>query len=578
MNARPFSLVKKLGRRVAVEPYLVVLWIVGGVVIYLVILPLFLLLLSSFSGSRPGVFEKLSLAAYAKVYLDPRTYSLFHNTFLYAVLSTFFGLAFGATLAWLVERTNMPLKTLAYSMVPLVIIIPGTLESIAWILLLSPQIGFINRFLVDFFGLSKSPINIFTIYGMALVQGMSFAGTVFLMVAPAFRGLDPALEEAAAVSGANTLATLRRITLRLMLPALLSAGIYIGIVAISVFEIPAMIGMPARISVFSTKLYMATHGFSRDYGMAGALSVSVLLFSFIGIYFYGRMTRQTEQFATITGKGYRPRLINLGLWKYGAVLFLLSYLALVIILPFLTLVWVSLLPYVMPPSGEAFSRISFHSYSEVLAYGPVKLALKNTLVMMVTAATIAMLLSSVISWIVVRTRVPGRRILDFLAFIPHGMPGVVIGLSLVWVYLMFNFIPIYGTVWIIVVAFITRYLSYGTRITNAAMLQLHPDLEEAAQASGASWSATFTRIIMPLLAPAFINGWFFIAVHSMRDLSAPVMLHTGKSTVLAVVIWDLWNDGRLTYSAAVGVMLLILIALVMLAARFFGYRIGRKVS
>jgi len=310
--------------------------------------------------------------------------------------------------------------------------------------------------------------------------------------------------------------------------------------------------------------------------MAGALSLSILFFSFLGIYLSGRMTKQSEKFITITGKGYRPRHINLGPWKLAAVLFFLTYLAMVIILPFLTLIWVSLLPYGMPPSPEAFAMISFDSYLNVLNYGPVKLALKNTLVMMVTAATVTMFLASLVSWIIVRTSVPGRRMLDFLAFVPHGIPGIVIGLSLTWVYVTLKFIPIYGTVWIIAVAFITKYLAYGTRVTNAAMLQLHPELEEVAQMSGASWRQTFTRIVVPLLAPAFINGWLFVAVHSMRDLSAPVMLHTGKSTVLAVVIWDLWNDGRLTYSAAVGVMLIVLIALVMLAARSFGYRIGRK--
>ncbi|MDP2645720.1 MAG: iron ABC transporter permease [Desulfobacterales bacterium] len=572
----PFAWTRKLAGRLIAEPYILVLGVLVAITLFLVVVPLGLLLLSSFSGARPGVIENLSLAGYARAYLDPKTYHLFQNTFLYAAGATFFGLFFGTTFAWAVERTNMPFKTVAYATIPLTIVIPGALSSIAWIFLLSPKIGYINKFLVSLLNLAESPFNIYTLPGMCFVQGLSFTGTVFLMVVPAFQGLDPALEEASATSGVSTFGTMRRITLKLMLPALISAAIYVGMVGISVFEIPAMIGMPKRISVFSTKLYMATHGWSRDFAMAGALSMTILLFSFAGIYVYNRMTRQTAKYATITGKGYRPRTIDLGMGKYMALALFATYLTVAIILPILTLIWISLIPYAMAPSREAFSMISLDSYREVLSYQALRQAIKNTIIMMFTAATVTMILSSMISWIVVRSHVRGRRILDFLAFVPHGIPGIVMGLALIWVYLTFKFIPIYGTVWIISVAFITRYLSFGTRTTNAAMLQLHRELEEAAQTSGASWGRTFMRIIIPLLTPAFINGWLFVAVHSMRDLSAPVMLGTGKNVVIAVVIWDLWTNGRVTQSAAVGVMLLIIIAMIMLAARVLGYRIGRK--
>ncbi|MFC1815457.1 ABC transporter permease [Thermodesulfobacteriota bacterium] len=554
----------------------VILGAAAGLVLFHVIAPLGMLIYSSFRTVSPGEPGPFTLVNYVNAYFDGETYELLANTFQFAFVALSVGITLGVFFAWLVERTNTPLRNIGYALIPLTVATPSMLYGIAWVLLLSPQIGVINIVLMNIFGLAESPIQPYSIVGMGFVEGLRLASGTFLMVVGVFRSMDPAMEEAASTHGANTFTTARRITLRLMMPGILAATIYSLTTAFDTFEIPAIMGMRVGIHVFATKIYEASHSVPRDYGMTSTLGVILLVLAVFWVYLYGKATRRVEAYATVTGKGYRSRVIDLGRWKYvGTALFFLHFL-IVIVAPVGIMVWGSLLPYYETPSLAALSKITLDSYWEIITFPWLLDALKNTAIMTLFAPTLAVLLSAVISWIVVRTKVRGRRMLDTLVFMPHAIPGIVMGLSFMWLYLRMQFIPIYGTIWIIIIAFATRHLAYGTRAMNAAMIQIHKELEEVAQTHGVVWLKIFIRITIPLLLPSFISVWIWSAMHVVRSLSIPIMLYSPDSRVLAVLIWDLWQSGEISYTCAIGVMLIFFLAVILFIGRRLAMRKARQ--
>ncbi len=552
----------------------------GAVVIltiYIVLVPLIFLLWNSFHGTGSPIDPApLSLHNYIEAYSNPKTYKIMVDTFIFAVLSVAIGLGLGICFAWLLERTNVPFKTLLYSLVPLPIVIPGMLLAMAWVLILSPRIGVINLFFMDILGMEQAPFSIYTMGGMAFVEGLRLVPTMFLMMVGAFKSMDPALEEAGSTSGAGILSTLRRITGPLMLPAILSALIYCFTIAIEAFEIPGIIGITAGIQVFSTKIYLASRDIPVNYSLAAAFAIAFVVISLVLMLIYSRMTRQTEKYTTITGKGYRPRVIDLGSWKYVGFAIIVLYLIFALVLPALILLWAALLPFYIPPSVEALSKVSLDAFTNFFSYPNILNAFVNSFVIMVAVATFTAILGSLIAWMVVRTRHKGRQLLDMLTFLPLGVPSMVIGLALLIVYLKLNFIPIYNTIWIIMLAYVTRFMTFPTRTMNAAMHQLHKELEEAASVSGASWWTMFTRITLPLLMPSFVSVWVWTAMMSIREVSAALLLSGPRSTVISVVIWDRWIEGGIPQAAALGVVLIAIAAVIMVIGRVYGFRIGRQ--
>jgi iron(III) transport system permease protein len=358
-----------------------------------------------------------------------------------------------------------------------------------------------------------------------------------------------------------------------MLPASVAAMIYSFINSVEAFEIPALLGMPVKIYVFATKIYLAMHQSPPDYGVSAALGTTVLAISAVGTLCYLRILRKSERYVTVTGKGYRPRPIDLGKWKYLGTAFLFGFLFLDVILPLLALIWASLLPFYQVPSLKAFQIISLSSYFSAWQYPGVLNAVKNSLLLAVVGGCLTMLLAAVISWIVVRSRVPGRRLLDFLAFAPLATPSIVLGMALVFLYLSLP-VPIYGTLWILLIAFVTKYMPWATRNTNAALLQIHRELEEASEVSGASWLQTFRRVLAPLLVPAFISGFLYIFSHIIRDVSLAILLYSPKSNLFAIVIWELWQAGTIAQVGAISVILVVLLGIVSFAGRKYLLRVS----
>lgn len=550
--------VRALGR---IEPATLLLIVASAVVLYLVMVPLVMLLWTSLKTTPVGVPGPLTLQNFVKAYADPALFRLVANSFLYAIGVCAISFTFGFTSAWLVERTNTPGRNLAFTLIYVQLFIPGILSSIAYIMLLSPKIGLINLIAMKTLGLTQPPLNIYSLYAMIFVGGIMAADTMFLLLSGALRSMDPALEEAATTSGAGTIRTMRTVTLRLMLPAVVASMIYIFVRAIESFEIPAVIGLPAGILVFSSKIYVASSRFPADYGLASALGIGLLAITVVGLLLYQRVIKRAEKYVTVTGKGYRPRVIDLGPWKYLGTAFLFTYLLFAVILPILVLFWASLLPFYQVPSLKALSLVSLKSYISTINYPSIQLAARNTFTLAVLGGVISMFLAAVVSWIVIRSRVVGRRILDTLAFSPLAMPGLVVGLAIMFVYLTIP-IPIYGTIWILLVVFVTKGLPFATRNTNTAFLQIHRELEDASRISGASWWQTFSRILVPLTIPAFIAGFLFVFVHIVKELSAAILLYSPKSLVLSVIVWEMWNAGTISDVASLAIMLIVLIGVV----------------
>jgi iron(III) transport system permease protein len=442
-------------------------------------------------------------------------------------------------------------------------------------LLLSPRIGFVNKSLQSLFNLTGPPINIYSLGGMIFIEGLRLVPTAFLMLVPLMRGMDPALEEAAAVSGARPLSTLRKITLRLLAPGLVAVMIYQAMTALEVFEIPGVLGLPAGIYVFSTKIYAVVRSatFLPAYGLANALAMVYLVIALATTYFYTRLISRAERFTIITGKGYRPRQFDLGRWRYPAFGLISGYLFLAIVLPFLVFAYVSFLSFLQVPSRTAFQTLTLKNYRFLAQYGEVGSALQNTAVMVLITATATAGLSFFVSLVVVRSKFWGRKLLDQLAFIPHASPGIVMGIAFFWVFLKIDFLPIYGTIWAMSIGFTAGFLSYGTRSMNAALLQVHKDLEEAAYVSGAPPWRTLWRVFLPLMMPTFVGVWIWVVLHAVRVAGLPLILYEGpRNQVLSILIWNMWDEGYVPAVAAIGTLLMLSLLVLTLAVRYLGFR------
>ena len=543
-------------------------------VLYLAGIPLLMLLYGSIRSApigEPGAH--FTFANYVKAYADKEFYLLLLNSVYYALGTCTLTFLIGTFLAWVSERTNTPFKKLFMVMSLIPFIIPGILSTISWILLLSPKIGLINIVVKEILRLENAPFNIYSMWGMIFAESIHLYPLVFLLMSAAFRNMDTSLEEAAMTAGSSTLQTFRTVTLPLMRPAMVSVLLINFIRGIEAFEVPALIGVPAKISVFTTKIFLAIHQFPSDFGLAGAYAVTLLVISTIGVLIYGKITRKEERYATVTGKGYRPRVVDLGNWKWltlgiSFVIFLLA-----VILPIFVLLWSSFIPYYGVPSWELAAKMTWGNYQYILNYPLAATAFKNSFYLSVGTATLVMLLTSVIAWITVKTKLRGRAFLDSMAFIPIAMPGIVLGVSLIWVYLTLP-IPIYGTIWVLLLAYMTKYIPYGIRAASASMIQINKELEEASFTAGGTWFQTFWKIILPLLMPGFTAGWIYISIIALRELSTSILLYSYNSTVLSIMAFDLWEGGQYTYVCALGVLMVLLLVAMATIARKLGARIG----
>jgi iron(III) transport system permease protein len=504
-----------------------------------------------------------TLANYLEIIEDGHTWSVILNTLAFSTISTIVALVFGVPAAWLAERTDLPCKTALFILMTIGLVIPGFATAMGWLFLMHPRIGILNTLLVRVFDFGEAPFNIISIVGMGWVQGLNLAPLAFIMTAAVFRAMDPSLEEAAHMSGARPRNTFASVTARLAWPGILAASIYIFTIGFAAFDVPAIIGWSNRIFTFATYLYVLTspQDVLPRYGTAAALSTFILLLAALFAWWYARMQRRAREYAVVTGKAYQPRTIPLGrntVWAWGFILF---YLLVSKLVPIALLVWSSVLPFFQLPSARAIRSMNLDHYYN-LPWDQLTDGMINTGILMVLTPTVTLLLSLCFSWVVLRSRMPGRLAFDFIAFLPHAVPNIIFGVGalLISLYVIQTVIPIYGTIWILLLVFVIARVSYGTRMTNSGLIQIHQELEESAEVSGARTFGVARSVVLPLLRPTLIYAWLWIALLTFRELTLAVILSTPGNITLPFIIWLQWESGGMALSSAIAVVMLLIMS------------------
>ena len=512
---------------------------------------------------------------YREILLDSFTYRVLGNTALFSLISLVVAMLFGLPLSWLMERTDFPGKAVVFTLMTVGLLVPGFAVALGWVFLLHPRVGIINQLLMAGFGIAEPPINIVNIFGMGVVEGLSLSPVVFIMTAVVFRTMNASLEEAARMGRATMWQTICKVTLPLAFPGIVAAGIYVFALGFAAFDIPAVIGLAGRIYTFSTYVFQQVNPNEGipEYGSVAVLSV-IMVFVAIGLsIWYSAMQRRAPRYAVITGKSYRPSILRLGRWRWPSIGFVVTYFSMTQLMPILMLVWASGLPFVQVPSADSFSQFSLRNFYG-LPFDVIWAGLRNTLMLMVLVPTITLTVAVAISWVVLRSSIPFRRIFDFLAFLPHTIPTIVFSVA-AWLLALFflrDIVPIYGTIWILVIVYATVRLSYATRMTNSALIQIHRELDEAALMSGARTAGIMRYVLAPLLLPTILYSWIWIALLAYRELTLPVVLSTAENQPLSVVVWSMIATS--SYGSASAVALLMLIA--MLPLLFIYWFLARR--
>src|SRR5215470_11782128 len=553
-------------------------WLVVGTAVglaaWLSLVPLgFLLWHSLLTPETATTPAQLTFDNYRTAYWSVETLRVFGNSVEFAAGSASLAFVVGTFFAWLNERTDTPFKSafFALSLVPL--IIPAILFPVSWILLASPKIGIINVAIQELFATDRVVANIYSMAGMIFVDGLHQSPLAFLMMTAAFRSMDPSLEESALMCGATLWQITLRMTLKLVRPAAAAVFLILLLRAIESFEVPALLGLPVGIEVYTSSIYQAVQAYPSDIGLASSYAAGLLVIASLCVYAQSRTTATVEQFSTVTGKGFRPRVMRIGPWRHLAAATFVAYLAVVVALPFLVLLWCSLQRFYVAPSVAALKNVTFDAYRTVFGNPVFASAVWNSLVLSVASATIVALTTAVLCWIVARTKLPGRWFLDNLATLPLMFPGLVLGLAIMVCYLNLS-VGIYGTLWIMLIAYVTRFMPYGMRYNTTSMLAVHKELEESATMSGASWGMMFWRVVLPLLKPGLIAGWIYVVIVSTRELSSSILLYSPGSEVLSIMIWEYWQNGQYVELSALGVMLIASLLCLVLLERFATRRFG----
>lgn len=545
-----------------------------GLIIALVLVVVWM----GFFEGLPGDEEReFTLSQYRQVFLSPDTYRVLWTTVQFSIVSIIVACGFGIPAAWLAERTDLPGKTVLFTFMTIGLLIPGFSVAMGWMFMLHHRIGVLNNWLMQLFGLSEAPMDIATILGMGWVEGLNLTPLTFVMTAAVLRSMDPSLEEASYASGANTRRTILQVTLPLVWPGILAAMLYTFIIGFAAFDVPAIIGWSNRIYTFSTQLYLYVNP-AEDlprYGLSAALSAVMIPIAILLSWWYRSIQKNVARYQVITGKSYRPRLVKLRRSVWLAWGFLGLYLLLGQLVPVLSLLWSSFLRFFQQPSLAALEHLSLENY-RILPWDMVAEGAKNTTILVLLTPTFTVLISLAFSWMVLRSKYGWRGLFDFFAFLPHAVPNIIFGVGamLLGLFVLAHFLPIYGTIWIVLIVLVLVRISYGTRVLNGALMQVHPELEEAAYMSGGNTGSVMRSVLLPILTPAMMYVWIWVALLSYRELTLPAILAGKYNTTVALVVWDLWESGGLGQSAALTVIILLCFA-PLLGLYWF---VARKVS
>jgi iron(III) transport system permease protein len=497
-----------------------------------------------------GGFGAFTLSNFSSIFTGRALGAMLVNSVLYPLGSAVLALVLGAAQAWLAERTDASLRQLLYGTAIISLGIPYVLYIVAWLLFLG-RAGPFNALLQWVLGGTGPYIDVYSLGGMIFVEGTLWSPFAFLLLAPVLRNSDAAFEEAASMCGAGLSATIRRVTFGMVRPTLLALGLLVFIKASEAFEVPALVGLPGSTRVMTSTIYQQL-ALSQppDVGRASAFGVLLLVVMFTLLKFYNRVTVQTHRYQSVTGKGFRPRVFRLGRWRHAAGAVVVAIPFIVVIIPLATIVWAAFLPYYQPFSIAALPKLGVGNFVEVLNSPSFRESIPNTLVLGACAATLVTVLSVIAGWCVAR-HVAGSRLLDSLATLPLVFPAIVLGLAFLEIFVNVGG-PIYGSLSSLIAVSTIAYLPYGLRYAQLGVIQIHPELEEAATLAGARHGKVLVRVVLPLLVPAIISCWLFVFLIAVRAVSLLLLLVGPQSQVVAVALFDFWNNGQIGELAALG--------------------------
>lgn len=529
--------------------------------IVLVVLPLLFLLLGSVRGERG-----LSIEHFVEVLTGRLYVQALKNSLILGAWTGLFSLVIGLALAWTVIRTDLPGKRLVHVTATLSYLSPPFLTAIAFVYLFSPNAGIVNVFMRDVVGLPWLTWNIFSMSGLVLVTALHTFPFVYLLASSALQSVDASYEEAAQILGASKLRTAISITMPLVAPAVLSGTLLSFVNGIALFGSQAIIGLPGRIVTLPTRIY-ALFDYPPEYGLASALSLVFVVLTVAALYLQ-RSFLARRSYVTLAGKGTRPQVIELGPLRWALFAFAVVMFIIAVVAPYATLIAVSL----SKSWGLDFWKgLTLANYKFILLeYNVTQRAIVNSLVLATLAATIAVMLGAVIGWIDLRTSIPGRKFLDYASLIPLGLPGIVMAVALIQFWLAMP-LALYGTLMILLLAYVGRYIPLGVRAANASLRQVDSSLEESAKILGASWLTTMREITLPLIRPGLFAGWLLVFVPVIQELSASILLFSSSSITLAVAVFNLYETGYIEPVAALAIVNMVIIGIaIALAAKLGG--------
>jgi iron(III) transport system permease protein len=530
-----------------------------------IITPVLVVLWRSFTSGRLGFDVGLNLANYARVFNDKDIIPMLSNSVTYAAGAAMLGTAVGALLAWIVARTNTPGKALVELMPLYPILMPTIMKNIAWILLLAPKSGILNGMLQQFLGIETLVFNAFSMAGMIWVFGLACVPLGYLFLLPVFLSFDPSLEESAYIAGSKPMHTMLKITFPLAVPAFLSAFVLNFLRGLRSFETPVLQGTPGNIKVFVSRVYDSM-ALEFNTGLATSYSVVLVVLSVITLYFYVRATRFSERYATITGKGYRVRVIDIGPWKYFTFLLVFLYFLAGILIPFIVLIVVSMIPYYDYDTFMKFpSNAALTNYFIVMKHPSFVTGLYNSLVLSVTIAIVTVLAGITMAFTIYRTRAWGTKLFEFIGTLPLAFPPLVLSVGLV---IIFIGTPLYNSLWALGIGLFVAYFPYAFRNASGSIVNIHKELDEAAWVHGAKWRHVFFKITLPILKPSVGGALFYIFIECIRNVDVAVLLTAPGKEYGPVTLFEYFRVGQWAEAAAGGVIYLIILIVAVSLAKF----------
>jgi iron(III) transport system permease protein len=534
--------------------------LVGGAAAVLVLYPIFFLIQASLSVGDPQARppDAYGLENFADL---PRYSHIFANTVTVAVVATVMAVLFGFVMGWILSRTNVPGRAALEQLMALPYYVTPLMGALAWSLIGSPSGGFLNQ-VWRALGGEGHLIDVTTPYGIAWVMALFEGSVAFVMIGAVMKSMDPALEEASQVLGAGRLRTMLRITLPLVLPGVLGAAIFVFAEMLGSFSAALVLGLPSRFYVVTTAMYQLVSQYPPQFPRAAAMGVSLFAVMFAMVYVYRRVVSRGN-YVTITGKAFRPRVMNVGRLRWPLLAACGAYLGVAVILPVLTLLYASIqrLATAFPRAGN----FTLENYRTALSLDAVRSALWNSLLLGVGTASLGVIIMGFLAWMIYRSRLPGVGAIEYVLMFPQAVPRLVFAFGMLWAWLIVP-IPIYGTLWLLLIAYLTVFLPLGLRTISGVILQIDRSLEESAQMCGASWSYRLRTVTVPLLRPGLIAAWLLLFIASVRELGASILLMGPGSKVITPAIVESWFSTSTELTAAMALLqtLAVAIALVLL--------------